>query len=176
MRFIRFLLAGLTLAALGALPVAAQQARPSPPATITAKIDGADLKLDYGRPSMRGRKIWGELVPFAKVWRTGANEATTLTLSKAITIGGKDLPAGKYTLWTQPEADGSAQLIINKQTGQWGTDYDGSQDLFRVDLKREALSEPVEQFVMSIEPATGGGVLKMAWEKTQYSVAFTVKK
>jgi len=176
MRFTRFLLVGLTLAAFGALPAAAQQARPSPPATVTAKIDGADLKLDYSQPSMRGRKIWGDLVPFGGVWRTGANEATTLTLSKAIVIGGKDLPAGKYTLWTQPEADGSAQLIVNKQTGQWGTDYDKSQDLFRVDLKREALPQPVELFVMNIEPAAGGGVLKMAWEKTQYSVAFTVKK
>jgi hypothetical protein len=160
----------------GAAPLAAQPNRPSPAATVTAKIDGADLKIAYSQPSMRGRKIWGGLVPFGEVWRTGANEATTIILAKAIVLGGKEVPAGSYTLWTLPAADGSAKLIINSETGQWGTNYNDKKDFARVDLKRAEVDKPVEQFVIAIDAAPGGGVLKLTWDKLQYSVAFTVKK
>jgi hypothetical protein len=173
---LRSLLPLFALLLLGSLPLAAQPNRPSPAATVTAKIDGADLKIAYSQPSMRGRKIWGGLVPFGEVWRTGANEATTITLAKAIVLGGKDVPAGAYTLWTLPAADGSAKLIINGETGQWGTDYNGKKDFVRVDLKRTELAQAVEQFVIAIDAAPGGGVLKLTWDKLQYSVAFTVKK
>ena len=166
----------VALLCVGALPLAAQSGKPSPAATVTAKIDGADIAIAYSRPSMRGRKIWGVLVPFGAVWRTGANEATKLTLAQPIVIGGKDVPAGSYTLWTLPAADGRAKLIINNETGQWGTNYNEKKDFARVDLKRTELSEPVEQFVMGIDEAAGGGVLRLAWDKVQYSVAFTVKK
>ena len=176
MKTLRSIAPLIALVCAGALPLAAQQNRPSPAATVTAKIDGADIKIAYSQPSMRGRKIWGELVPFGEVWRTGANEATTITLGKAIVLGGTAVPAGTYTLWTLPAADGSAKLIINKQTGQWGTEYDAKQDLVRVDLKRTALDKSVEQFVIAIDEASGGGVLKLMWDKLQYSVAFTVKK
>jgi hypothetical protein len=166
----------VALLCVGALPLAAQSGKPSPAATVTAKIDGADVTIAYSQPSMRGRKIWGGLVPFGDVWRTGANEATTITLPKAIVIGGKDVPAGSYTLWTLPAADGSAKLIINSETGQWGTNYDGKKDFTRVDMKRTELDKSVEQFVIAIDEAPGGGVLKLTWDKLQYSVAFTVKK
>jgi len=172
----RFLVSLLALLFVGGSPLAAQSGKPSPAATVTAKIDGADIKIDYSQPSMRGRKIWGGLVPFGDVWRTGANEATTITLSKAIVIGGKDVPAGAYTLWSLPLADGSAKLIINSETGQWGTNYDGTKDFARVDLKRTELDKPVEKFVFAVDAADGGGVLKLTWDKLQYSVAFTVKK
>jgi hypothetical protein len=173
---LRSLVPLVALVLLGGLPLAAQSGKPSPAATVTAKIDGADFKIAYSQPSMRGRKIWGGLVPFGEVWRTGANEATTITLAKAIVLGGTDVPAGSYTLWTLPAADGSAKLIINSETGQWGTNYNGKKDFARVDLKRTELDKPVEQFVIGIDEAAGGGVLKLAWDKVQYSVAFSVKK
>lgn len=88
-------------------------------------------------------------------------------------IGSTHLPAGKYTLWTLPSATG-AKLIINSQTGQWGTDYDAKRDFARVDLTTRALSAPVEQFTIAVEPAGQGGVLKLAWDRTEYSIPFTV--
>jgi hypothetical protein len=172
----RFLVPLVALVCVAAAPLAAQQNRPSPAATVAAKIDGADIKIAYSQPSMRGRKIWGELVPFGEVWRTGANEATTITLPTAIVLGGKDVPAGSYTLWTLPAADGSATLIINSETGQWGTNYNMKKDFTRVALKRTELDKAVEQFVIAIDAAPGGGVLKFTWDKLQYSVAFSVKK
>jgi hypothetical protein len=126
------------------------------------------------------RKIWGGLVPYGKVWRTGADSATILTTEKDLVIGDTTVPAGKYSLYTFPAADGSAKLIINKKTGQWGIPYPPDtekQELARVDMKKESLDASVDQFTMAIAPNTGGGgIIKMSWEKTQYSVAFTVKK
>jgi hypothetical protein len=155
----------------------------SPHETISAVIDGGRVTLVYGRPFTKNprngeaRKIWGGLVPFGKVWRTGADEATLLITQKPLVMGGTTLPAGAYTLFTLPEESGAAKLIINKQLGQWGLQYDEKQDLARVELKKDATASPVEQFTMAIEknPA-GGGVLKMMWENTQFSVPFTVQK
>jgi hypothetical protein len=160
-----------------------EKKRVSPHETVNATVDDAQITIVYGRPYTKDpktgapRKIWGGLVPFGKPWRTGADEATLLTTSKAIEIGGSALPAGTYSLFTQPEENGSAKLIINKQTGQWGTKYDAKQDLVRVDLKKTDADVPVDQFTMAIDKnASGGGVLKLTWEKTAYSVPFTVKK
>jgi Protein of unknown function (DUF2911) len=164
-----------------------QRQRLSPHETITATIDGDELKLVYGRPyttkpgTTEVRKIWGGLVPYGQVWRTGADEATLLTTAMPIEIGGTSLPAGTYSLFTVPESDGTAKLIINKKTGQWGIPYneaaEKANELARVDLKKTALDKTVDQFTMAIEPqAGGGGELKMMWENTQYSVPFTVKK
>ncbi len=161
--------------------------RVSPHATITATIDGNELKLVYGRPhtikpgTSEVRKIWGGLVPFGKVWRTGADEATLLTTKEPIEIGGYSLAAGTYSLFTLPAEDGTAKLIINKKTGQWGIPYNAAaekaNELASVDLKKTTLDTTVDQFTMAIEPASsGGGELKMVWENTQYSVPFTVKK
>jgi hypothetical protein len=166
----------VTLAlAVGTIAVAQAQAPKSPHETTKGTIDGATISIEYGRPSVRGRKIMGELVPYGKVWRTGADEATTLTTDKAIQIGGASLPAGKYTLYTLPGAS-DWQLIVNKQTGQWGTVYDEKQDLARTPLKKSAPSAPVEQLTISIDknPA-GGGVLKIAWENTELTAPITVK-
>src|SRR5437016_4741708 len=108
--------------------------RPSPPATAEITLKNKKITINYSRPSMKGRKIVGGLVPYGQVWRTGANEATTLTTESDLNIGGTNVPAGKYTLYTLP-SEGTWKLIINKQTGQWGTVYDESKDLARVDLK-----------------------------------------
>jgi hypothetical protein len=170
-----------------ALPLTAQEMKKKGPAsprgTISAEIDGDKITISYGRPYTKKpgteevRKIWGGLVPYGKVWRTGANEATSLTTEKDLMFGETTVPAGKYTLYTLPVEEGTSKLIINKQTGQWGTVYDESKDLSRVDLKKGPLDKTVDQFTMAIEKnPSGGGVIKLMWENTQYSVAFTVKK
>src|ERR1700675_3642107 len=99
--------------------------RPSPPATATGKVMGATITINYSSPAVKGRKIWGGLVPYDKVWRTGANEATIFETSKDIKIGGKTLKAGKYSLYTKP-GEKEWQVIFNSQTGQWGIKMDGS--------------------------------------------------
>jgi hypothetical protein len=169
-----------------AFNVTAQQNRPSPAASSGQVIDGTRVTVYYSRPSLKNprnqevRKAWGSLVPYGRVWRTGANEATLLTVQKPIVFGDTVVPAGAYTLWTLPQEDGSAKLIINKQVGQWGTgpgSYDEKQDLARIDMKKETLDTPVEQFTMAIERnPSGGGLLKMMWENTQFSIPFAVQK
>lgn len=170
----------LIIAALvAATPLLAQQKRVSPHETISAVSDGNRVTIVYGRPytkdphSGEPRKIWGGLVPFGEVWRTGADEATLLITQKPIQLGGVSIPAGAYSLYTLPAEDGSAKLIVNKQIGQWGTQYDEKQDLARIDLKKETLDKPVDQFTMAV---TRDGQLKMMWENVGYSVPFTVQK
>ncbi len=147
--------------------------RLSPPGTAScAFADGKNITVAYSRPSMRNRKIMGELVPFDKVWRTGANEATSFETQAPLNIGSTEIPAGKYTLYTIPSQAGWT-LIINKQTGQWGTQYDQSQDLARVKMDVKQLSAPVEQFTISFEKTgdTACG-MKLEWENTSASVSF----
>lgn len=136
----------------------------SPPAHTETTINGKKVSIDYSAPSMRGRKIMGQLVPYGQVWRTGANAATTLKTEADLVIGGTNVPAGTYTLYTLPSESGW-KLIINKQTGQWGTEYDQKQDLARVDLKQEKTSAPVETFKIDLQPTA----LVMEWENTKLS-------
>jgi len=179
----------LTIGAIlgGISPVMAQQhKRISPHETVSKVIDGNRVTIVYGRPYAKDpktgqdRKIWGSLVPYGEVWRTGADEATLLITQKPMVIAGTTIPAGAYTLWTLPNQDGTAKLIINKQIGQWGLgtgSYDEKQDLGRVDLKKEAVDTPVDQFTMAVsEDPAGGGLLSMVWEKTEFLVPFTVQK
>jgi hypothetical protein len=174
----------LILAALlvSALPATAQQKRISPHETISAVFDGNRVTLTYGRPYTKDpktgepRKIWGTLVPFGKVWRTGADEATTLITQKPLKFGETTIPGGAYTLFTLPNADGTAKLIISKQIGQWGLQYDEKQDLARVDLQKAPTDKTYDQFTMALDKGQGGGFIRMMWENTQYSVTFTVVK
>ena len=160
----------------------------SPRDTARASISGADVSVDYGRPMKRGREIFGNvkvsverqlkrgreifgnIVPWNAVWRTGANAATQVNTSADLVIGGATVPAGKYTLWTLPTPSGW-KLIINKQTGQWGTEYHSEQDLVRVDTKVETLATPVEQLVIAFEP----GIMTVTWDKTRVSVPVAKK-
>ena len=168
---------------LGTVPLMAQQKRASPPDVTGAVIDGNRTTIYYSRPYTKdpktgeARKIWGGLVPWGRVWRLGANEATMLVTQQPLDIGGTTVPAGAVTLFMLPQEDGTAKLIINKQIGQWGVQHDEKQDLGRADLQRETLEEPIEQFTMLIErnPA-GGGFLRIMWENARYTVPFTVKK
>lgn len=132
--------------------------------------DGKKVTVDYGAPSVRNRKIMGELVPYDKVWRTGANEATSFVTDTDLTIGGTKVPAGKYTLYTLPSAD-TWKLIINKQTGQWGTVYNQDQDLARIDMKKTGLPTTVEQMVISLQKTgADSATLMIQWETTGLSV------
>lgn len=138
----------------------------SPRDSVFCLIDTNMISVNYGRPSMRGRKIMGDLVPWNQVWRTGANEATHLKTNYDMTLGGVPLPRGTYTLWTLPSPTGW-KFIINKQTGQWGTKYDERQDYSRFDAVVEQLETPVETLTVAFD-ATGktNGRLKIMWEKT----------
>jgi len=146
----------------------------SPPAIAQAAIDGSRIVINYSAPSMRGRRIMGGLVPWDAVWRTGANSATTLITQSDLRIGTLAVPKGTYTLYSIPAENGWT-LIVNRQTGQWGTQYDESQDLGRVPMKVRRLADPIETFRIEISPAgPRAGVLKLIWENTEASVAITL--
>jgi len=124
---------------------------------------------------MKGRKIYGDLVPFGQVWRAGANEATTLVTTSDVVVGGKKVPAGSYTIFTIPGADKWA-LIINKKTGEWGIPYKYENDeLARVDMKVSKLPAPLENFTMAYDKSGSGCTLRMDWETTRASVDITTK-
>lgn len=146
----------------------------SPPDTVRAAVNGANIEIAYSRPLKRGRVIFGNVVPYNQVWRTGANAATQFTTTRDLMFGSTVVPAGKYTLWTLPTATG-AKLIINSQTGQWGTDYDMSKDFTRVDLTTKPLTPPVDQFTIAVVPQGAGGVLRLSWDNNEYSIPFTIK-
>jgi hypothetical protein len=168
----------VTAALLAALAVAgialrAQQdkaSRPSPPAKAECKIDGKTVAVDYSSPRAKGRKIFGSLVPYGQVWRAGANEATTLVTSGDINIGGKTVPAGKYTIFAIPAED-KWTLVISKKTGEWGTAYPGpDNDLARVDMKVSKTSAPVENFTIAFDQKGSTCTMRMEWENTTASV------
>jgi hypothetical protein len=155
----------------------------SPHETTSAVVDGNRVTITYGRPYTKNpktgevRKIWGGLVPYGQPWRMGSDEATLLITQKPIEIGGTELPAGAYTLYMIPEESGTSKLAICKKIGQWGVPVDTKDDLAQVDLTKSAAKTPVNQYTMAVQknPA-GGGLIKMTWEDTEYSVPFTVKK
>ena len=172
---------GVSLVMLIAVLAVAQQPsqdkskRPSPPGTAEVTLKNKKVTIDYSRPSLKGRKVGQELAPYGKVWRTGANEATALNTEIDLNIGGVKVPAGKYTLYTLP-SEGTWKLIINKQTGQWGTQYDESQDLGRVDMKKTALPQSVEQFTISFDKkGESMADLNLDWENTRVSVVVKVE-
>ena len=146
--------------------LAAQQPAGSPRKAAEATVGGRKITLDYGAPSVRGRKIFGGLVPFNKVWRLGANKATHLTTDGDISIGGLSVPKGTYTLFAWPTEDGMT-LIVNKQTGQWGTVYDEKQDLGRVAMKVAKTSAPVETMNLGIT----GDALRFEWDTVSASIS-----
>jgi hypothetical protein len=166
-----------TVAALALLAVAAGAQNPplSPPAKAEGMVAGNTITIDYSSPRVRGRKIMGGLVPYGQVWRTGANAATTLDTPVALTIGDLQVPAGKYTLFTIP-GESEWTLIVNKQTGQWGTNYDAAQDLGRTKMKVGKLDAPREEMTIAIRPGSGKqATLAVEWENTSATVPITVR-
>jgi hypothetical protein len=131
--------------------------------------------VDYGRPLARGRTLLGDVIPYDRVWRTGANAATQLTTSAPITLAGLELAAGTYTLWTAPHPRG-VDLIVNKQTGQWGTEYSRAQDLGRAPLQADSVTSPVEKFTIAIEPRDAKhGTLTMGWGSFRWRAPIVVR-
>jgi hypothetical protein len=151
-------------------------AKPSPAASASCDLGGGKtIKTDYSSPRMKGRKIYGDLVPYGKVWRTGANEATTFVNSADVVVGGKTVPAGSYTIFTVPTAD-KWTLIINKKTGEWGIPYKYEKDeLAKVDMKVSKLDAPVENFTITYEKSGSGCTMELDWETTRASVDISAK-
>jgi len=144
--------------------------RPSPPDTVKAVTKAGTIEVDYSQPGVKGRTVGKEIAPFGdKVWRTGANEETTISFSKDVKIEGKELPAGKYSLWTIP-GEKEWVIIINKRTTDWGTDYKPDNDVFRVTVKTQKAPEFTEKLKFTIEKS---GKVSFAWG--DYMVAFNVK-
>ena len=160
----------LMLALVTALSSTLAQEKPaSPQATATGKIGAANVKIVYCQPSARGRKIMGGLVPYGEVWRTGANEATTIEIDKPVKIEGKDLAAGKYSLFTIP-GENEWTIIINKDSKQWGAyKYKQEDDVLRVTVKPTKAAAPAETFNIAV----GKDDVQLKWENT--AVAFKVK-
>lgn len=143
--------------------------RPSPPATASGEINGKTITINYGQPSIKGREVWGKLVPYGQVWRAGANEATTIEFAKDVTIEGKKLPAGKYGFFTIPNAN-EWTIIFNKVPNQWGAfKYDAAQDALRVTVKPKKSKVFNEKLIYAVNKNT----VSLAWENTE--VAFAIK-
>ena len=144
--------------------------------TLRATIGAASFTVDYGRPLVRGRELVGNILPYDRVWRTGANAATQFTTSAPVTVAGVQVPAGTYTLWTVPRVNGAADIILNKQVGQWGTEYDGAKDLFMTRMKTEMLTTPVEMFTISIAQADPThGTLVLEWGPFRWTSPIVVQ-
>lgn len=151
-----------------------KKARPSPPAETSVDVNGKKIAIKYSAPSMRGRKIFGELVPFGQVWRAGANEATALHTDAALSIGNLSVPSGDYTFYVLPTAT-SWELIVNKQTGQWGTVYNAGNDLGRVKMALSKASSAVETYKMTLSKDGPGAKLQLEWENTVAAISIAVK-
>jgi len=151
--------------------------KPSPPAQAQCKFsDGKTITVDYSSPRMKGRKIFGGLVPYGEVWRTGANEASTFVTTANLTVGGKSVPAGNYTIFTVPNPE-KWTLIINKKTGEWGIPYKyESDELARVDMKVSQTPSPVENLTISFDQTGGACTLNIIWDDNKSSAEFAESK
>lgn len=143
--------------------------------TTRAQIGNAMFTIDYGRPLLRGRKLLGDVIPYDRVWRTGANAATQFTTPVPVKLAGMQIPAGTYTLWTVPHTSG-VDLIVNMQHGQWGTEYNGSRNLGKARISTDTLSTPVEEFTISIVPGDiHHGTLVMEWGSFRWTAPIEVQ-
>ena len=170
-------------AQMGGMAISKQAATPtkplaSPNAMAETTLDGAKISIHYNSPAMRGRAIMGGLVPYGQVWRTGANPATSFITTGKLKIGTLSVPAGQYTLYTLPAAPGKPWLlIINKQTGQWGTVYNEKMDLGRTQMQPNKLPAPQESMTISFEKtAKNSTELHIKWETTDESVKIIAEK
>jgi hypothetical protein len=154
-----------------------KKSRPSPASQAQCQFaDGKTIHVDYSSPRAKGRKIYGGLVPYGEVWRTGANEATTFVTDTNLTVNGKDVPAGSYTIFTIPN-QGKWTLIINKKTGEWGIPYKYEGDeLLRADMQVSKTPSQVENFTIAFDQAGNNCTMHLDWENTRASVAFEEKK
>lgn len=144
--------------------------QPSPGQTIKQDFGISSIELNYSRPGIKGRKIFGDLVPYGKVWRTGANSATRIKFSDDVTIGGQALKAGEYAIYTVPN-EKEWEIIINKGSANWGTEYHQEDDIFRVKVPSYKLDQPVETFTMQFANVKSNSAdLQIIWDKTLVAV------
>ena len=174
MRKVLIVSSAVLLVTAAAFIVRAQQdksKRPSPPASAKCDLPGGkSITIDYSSPRAKSRKIFGGLVPYGEVWRTGANEATTFVTTADLMVGGAHVPAGSYTLFTIPSKD-KWTLVISKKTGEWGIPYPGEKDdLLRVDMKAGATSGHVEDFTIAFDKEAKGCTLRLEWENTKATI------
>jgi hypothetical protein len=171
------LLPGIFLAALAAGAIRMEAQFPSPPAKASCKFaDGRTITVNYSSPRMRGRKIFGGLVPYGEVWRAGADDATAFVTNVDVAVGGKNVPAGKYTLFTLP-MQSKWTLIVSKQTGEWGIPYPGEKyDFGRMEMNVSKLAAPLENFTISFDPAGTNCSMKLDWETTRAAINIVEKK
>ena len=147
----------------------------SPRDTARGRVEGAQIEVDYSRPARRGRDIFGSVVPWGQVWRAGADAATQITFERDIIAGGERIPAGRYTMWIIPRTEGDT-LLLNTQTGQWGTQHDAAQDRFRLALRRHSLAEALERYRIRFEVTEGGGTMHFEWDTTGFSLPFAIAR
>jgi hypothetical protein len=166
----------LALSMFAAAQMGGEKQRPSPAANAQCKFaDGKSIKVAYSSPRAKGRKIFGDLVPNGQVWRTGANEATAFVTDANLSIGGKDIPAGSYTLFTVPNPD-KWTLIISKKTGEWGIPYPEGEDLARADMSVSKTPAPAENFTISFYEMGTGCHMYIDWENTRATIEMSEKK
>jgi len=146
----------------------------SPDQVTTASLGGARIRIAYGSPRRRGRDVLGQVVSYGQVWRTGANSATEIAFDRDMVIGGATVPAGAYSLWTIPSPD-SVTLVINRQAGQWGTEYHSEQDLARVPMRTATVPDRRENFAISLEGTDRARELRIAWDTFVWSVPIAVR-
>jgi hypothetical protein len=148
----------------------------SPETVVNFKENNIDAQVKYCRPSMRGRVIFGEVVPLDKIWRTGANEATEIEFKSNISFAGKSLKAGKYTLFTLPKKDYWV-IIINSALGQWGAfTYSEAKDVLRVEVPVFQLDKPEETFTIEFKPSKSGAEMELRWEKIKVMIPIEAEK
>jgi hypothetical protein len=185
-RIVTFAAFGILSLGAAVVTVETRQARQraSPHESVSATVDGAELTITYGRPYMRGRTIFGRLVPWDRVWCPGADEATTLDSTRPLRLGGLSVPAGPHTIWILPTPE-TWTLVVSKEPSGFHTNYNSSADLGRIEMMKRTVTDPVEQLTFAIvknpaaagaeTPAGSGGLITMTWETTEVSVPFTVE-
>jgi len=170
--------AGILILVAAAAVVETRQARQraSPHESVSATVDGSEMTIVYGRPYMRGRVIFGRLIPWDRVWCPGADEATTLDSTRPLRLGDLMVPAGPHTIWILPTPN-TWTLVVSKESSGFHTNYNSSADLGRIEMLKRTVTDPVEQLTFAIvKNATGsGGAITMTWETTEVSVPFTVE-
>jgi len=168
------LLCAIGLGAVLAVPAMAQG---NPRGNASLTLGSANVTIEYGRPSLKGRtvsQLLGQL-PAGEVWRLGADKSTTFTTSGALDFSGTTVPAGTYSLWARKESDNSWKLVFNSQHGQWGTNHDASKDAYSVPLKQEKASSSAEQVTIDLEKEDNGGEITVQWGDLEMSANFTAK-
>ncbi|TAH18665.1 MAG: DUF2911 domain-containing protein [Cytophagales bacterium] len=141
----------------------------SPETSSSFDKNGLKVSVSYSQPSKKGREIFGKLVPYGAIWRTGANEATEIEISKDVTVAGQALKAGKYSLFTIPNQD-KWTVVFNSEIAMWGLSYDEKNDVLRVDVPTTSRDEMLEKFTISLQEAEGGADMMLEWDKTKVVV------